>query len=343
MYVPQPEVPADDTNPRGFGEPQWVVDFHTQILQRLRVQVSDARPRAWFLTAKASAREQNRDLVHEWLSSHLDRASELVVKDPRLAWFLPLWQSSAIRYGAKPSFVTMLRPPAEVVGSKQIYYGGRTDDLNRTAAWLNMMLHTERATRGSQRAFVRYHDLLDDWTTPVFRVGETLDLQAVRDADFGAIRRVHRLVDPALHRVRQTLDDVDLPAQLRELTEETWRSLDSLADPGADTTAAHTDLDALRLAYIKLYEEAEGIAMSSVLMARPPRPRQAPAVSEGADLSVESEVSVSHDTRPEAATSRLRESDSGREVSLSHRVRAAIPVSWRRAFRRVVPRRDSAP
>ena len=28
--VPQPEVPADDTNPRGFGESQWVVDFHTQ-------------------------------------------------------------------------------------------------------------------------------------------------------------------------------------------------------------------------------------------------------------------------------------------------------------------------
>ena len=24
---------ADDTNPRGFGEPRWVVDFHTRLMQ----------------------------------------------------------------------------------------------------------------------------------------------------------------------------------------------------------------------------------------------------------------------------------------------------------------------
>ena len=32
----QPEVPADATNPRGFAESQWVVDFHTRLLQRRR-------------------------------------------------------------------------------------------------------------------------------------------------------------------------------------------------------------------------------------------------------------------------------------------------------------------
>src|ERR671914_378348 len=43
MHVPQPEVAADETNPKGFGEPQWVVDFHTELLQRCNVQVSDSR------------------------------------------------------------------------------------------------------------------------------------------------------------------------------------------------------------------------------------------------------------------------------------------------------------
>ncbi|MGZ4640147.1 MAG: sulfotransferase family protein, partial [Actinomycetes bacterium] len=28
FHVPQPEVDADSTNPKGFGEPRWVVDFH---------------------------------------------------------------------------------------------------------------------------------------------------------------------------------------------------------------------------------------------------------------------------------------------------------------------------
>ena len=30
FHIPQPEVQADDTNPRGFGEPRWVVDFHSR-------------------------------------------------------------------------------------------------------------------------------------------------------------------------------------------------------------------------------------------------------------------------------------------------------------------------
>ncbi len=47
---------------------------------------------------------------------------------------------------------------------------------NGTAAWVNMMLHTERATREGTRAFVRYDDLLTDWTVPVFRLGQELDV-----------------------------------------------------------------------------------------------------------------------------------------------------------------------
>src|SRR5688500_1988807 len=47
FYVPQPEVPADETNPRGFAESQWVVDFHTRLLRSAGVEMSDGRPGAW--------------------------------------------------------------------------------------------------------------------------------------------------------------------------------------------------------------------------------------------------------------------------------------------------------
>ena len=33
LHVPQPEVGSDATNPKGFGEPQWVVDFHDELLE----------------------------------------------------------------------------------------------------------------------------------------------------------------------------------------------------------------------------------------------------------------------------------------------------------------------
>ena len=34
LYIPQPEVEADSTNPRGFFESRWVVDFHKRQLDR---------------------------------------------------------------------------------------------------------------------------------------------------------------------------------------------------------------------------------------------------------------------------------------------------------------------
>ena len=126
---------------------------------------------------------------------------ELVIKDPRAAWFLGLWRAAADRCDATSSYITMLRPVTEVVGSKQQYYGkmGAGSDqgaITRTAAWINMMLHTERATRGQQRAFVRYGDLLDDWTQPVFALGEAFDLAGVKTAMAVDIAEVHRFIDP---------------------------------------------------------------------------------------------------------------------------------------------------
>ena len=85
-------------------------------------------------------------------------------------------QLRAMRSEAEAGYVTMLRPVTEVVGSKQRVYDARTSEVHRTAAWVNMMLHVERSTRGSSRAFVRYHDMLDDWTVPVFGLGQRFDL-----------------------------------------------------------------------------------------------------------------------------------------------------------------------
>ena len=59
-----------------------------------------------------------------------------MVKDPRLAWFLGLWQSAALRCEAAPAYVTLLRPVTEVVGSKQRYYATRFGEIDRTAAWV---------------------------------------------------------------------------------------------------------------------------------------------------------------------------------------------------------------
>jgi len=268
MHVPQPEVAADETNPKGFGEPQWVVDFHHELLGRCNVQVSDARPSAWYETGKLGTFGPLRMRLHEWLETQFAEAPELVVKDPRLAWFVGLWRSAALRCDAAPAYVTMLRPVTEVVGSKQRYYTTKFGEVQRTAAWVNMMLHTERATRGSQRAFVRYADMLRDWTIPVHRIGREFDIAAIEGATANQVRAVHEFIDPKLRRVQLTWDDIAVPPRLREIAEETWQHLDKLADEGGDTPDIHDRLDELRSAYAELYDEAEAIASSSALAAR---------------------------------------------------------------------------
>jgi hypothetical protein len=325
LHVPQPEVAPDETNPKGFGEPAWVVEHHDRLLREALVQVSDARPDAWFETGRVSTREQERIKTAEWLEGHFAVNPELVVKDPRLSWFLSLWRVAAIRTGATPVFATMLRPPAEVVGSKQTYYSNRLGSAHLAASWLNMLLHTERATRDSVadggRAFVRYADLLDDWTKTCMRVGETLGLQHVLHAKSEAIRDGHRFVDPNLRRMTQTLEDLKLPPRLHELTAETWAELNKLAEPDGDTPAVHDALDQLREAYVDLYETSEAISRSSVVAAeqRTRRDLKGPGRQGGPGRQPAASAPSTVDKIP-------------------HGLRAAIPPSVRRGLRKAVGR-----
>src|SRR5690606_29426317 len=116
------------------------------------------------------------------------------------------------------------------------YYANKLGSAHLAAGWVNMLLHTERATRGdagagSGRTFVRYADLLTDWVRTTTDMAEHLDLRAVLHADSENIREVHRFVDPNLRRVTVTLADLGLPQRLHELTQETWDQLNLLTDP----------------------------------------------------------------------------------------------------------------
>ena len=270
LHVPEPEVVADRSNPRGFGEPQWVVDFHDTLLHRVNVHPGDARPGAWFDAGRAGTREWNRSDLAAWLQEQFAVSDSLVVKDPRISWFLGLWRVAAVRNGASTSTITMLRHPAEVVGSKNTYYGGKLGDISRLAGWTNMMLFTERATRSSPRSFVRYHDLLADWTSSVVRVGDELEIDRIQHAGTRAMQEIHQFVDPQLHRVRASWQDLAVPPALREIAEETWAQLNVLAEPGqSGRTAVYDTLDELRRAYGDLYAQAEALAGSSIEAAGP--------------------------------------------------------------------------
>jgi hypothetical protein len=280
FHIPRPEVKANDTNPRGFGEPRWVVDFHTRMLRAKRVTVNDSRPAAFAKTTAAGDEPGARAELREWLAGEMREADDVLVKDPRTAWFLPLWTGCARELGVPTSFVTMLRHPAEILESARKSYGERQTAASRIAAWINVTLETERSTRGSARAFVRYEDLLADWRREVTRVGELLDVPSLATIEPERAAGVDAFVDPTLHRNRVRWEDVDVPGSLRDMAEAVWRALQPLADPGGDSAETHAALDRCREHYVAFYADAEAIAQSTVLAARP-RKKQPAAASDG--------------------------------------------------------------
>jgi hypothetical protein len=258
FHIPQPEVKADETNPRGFGEPRWVVDFHTRLLQQRSITVNDARPAALEIAHRPTPRAERQ--LRDWLEQQFAVAPALVVKDPRTVWFLPLWRSAA--GDAATSFLTMLRHPAEVVTSARKYYGTHQTAASRTGAWISLILETERFTRGKPRAFVRYEDLLADWQGEIRRAGAALGLPELASAERSPA--VDGFVDPALHRNRVGWDALDVPADIRELADHVWEELGRLPAGDEDPAA----LDAAREAYVAMYDEAEALAYSSIGAAR---------------------------------------------------------------------------
>jgi hypothetical protein len=281
FHIPQPEVQADDTNPRGFGEPRWAVDFHRKLMSKARVTVFDSRPAAWDATAKAGDEPAAQADLRGWLGEQLAQADAVVVKDPRIGWFLPLWQRSAGELGVPTSFVTMLRHPAEILASAKRSYGDWQTDASRAASWINEMLEIERGTRGSRRVFVRYQDLLADWSGEAARAGDEADLPLLRGLDRARFPQVDEFVDPTLHRNRGGWDGLDVPPRVTELADEVWVQLNLLADPGADATAVATRLDALHQRYRALHDEAEAIAQSSITAVKPRRKKPAPQAAQG--------------------------------------------------------------
>jgi hypothetical protein len=322
FYVPQPEVPADETNPRGFAESRWVVDFHTRLLEKAQVQVADARPAAWARTANAELEENVRLQLHGWLEEQFAEADDIVIKDPRLPWFLPLWQRCAEGLGVPPRVVTVLRHPATVVDSKLRWYGGWEGGVDRAAGWLNVTLFTERATREVPRVFVRYDDLLDDWTRTVAHVGQALDLSVVRDAPASSMRETYAFVDRTLSRSHATWDDFKVPESLRTRADEVWELMSRLADAGGrDDESVWEALDAARAAYVALYEESEAIARSSIAAARRRAAARPGPTGRGAEQS------------PVVRMSRR----------IPKRVRHMVPLRWRKKIAGGRDARSGAP
>lgn len=261
-HVPQPEVPASERNAKGHFEPRWVIEFHKRLMRGALVRPSDGSPRAEERLAALLEDGALEGELRAWLAEQAE--PQVVVKDPHAAWVLPLWRRAAEGAGRELKILTALRHPAEVVGSQDRTWGeGRRTDAERrvketsnTAAWLNVALVTEAGSRGAQRAFIRYDDLLADWRPALRRVSDQLALELPLEEERG----LDEFLDPGMRRSQLTWDDIVLPGWLRDLAENTWQRLGALVDDPADP-AVPALMDATRATYDAHYAEAVAVSL----------------------------------------------------------------------------------
>ena len=249
-YIPQPEIPPNEANPRGYFEPKWTVEFQKKILADAGVRTLDARPEAYDLMQPTCAKAEFRDELHEWFSTQL-LGRQIVVKDPRCFWLRNLWVPVAQDLGVETRFLTMLRHPAEVVGSRDMHYLKNADDARRLAretgnlgGWINVALTNERVNRGSGRAFLHYTDMNTDWRAAMLQAADHLGLEYDTDLRSGDRHAIDDFIDVSLHRSQLTWDDLDVPKQLVEIAETVWNNLDTLSkDPqNADAMASNDEM-----------------------------------------------------------------------------------------------------
>jgi len=260
-HIPKPEVSANRSNPRGFGEPRWAVDFHNDLLKRVDVVVEDGRPEAWDLTARLADEPDVVDALTGWLDMQFGEADRLVVKDPRLAWFFELYRVAATRLDADLRVATMLRDPAEVMKSREIAYGTRTGNTTRIIGWANMMLGIEARTRDLPRATLSYPELLSDWRAAIGQAEKALGLGLVSDASEEAVAAADDLVDPGLRRSIIDWDELGLPPRVRHLTSRVYETYGRLVGTTPEAQAeVRAELDALGAEFVDYYDECFDVA-----------------------------------------------------------------------------------
>ncbi|HET7385992.1 MAG TPA: hypothetical protein VFJ19_04930 [Nocardioidaceae bacterium] len=278
-HIPQPEVVADTSNPRGFGEPRWAVDFHNALLRSVGVGPEDARPQAWSLAADAAARDSAYTDLRGWLAEQFAVSDRVVVKDPRLGWFLELYAKAAGDLSARLSVVTMVRHPAACIKSRELAYGTGSTAATRTAGWLNVMLFTELHTRELSRALVGYDELLGDWRSTMRTASARLDLPLL-DVEPERLAEADTLVDPSLRRAAPAWSELGVRPDLQAVAERAYAALRDLARSDHDNTAGDpaellAALDAVREDYCDYYANAESVARASIAAARNAERRKA--------------------------------------------------------------------
>jgi O-antigen biosynthesis protein len=162
-------LPAKEDNTAGFWELEEIVKVHDELLASLGLSwhTTETLPANWWEDPKVSAFKVR---LIDVLRREFGNAEFVCLKDPRMSRLVPLWRSIFDEMSWTPHYLLTLRNPLEVAQSLSARHGFHV--CKSHLLWLRHVLEAERWTRGQQRAYVSYEQLMANWRaamTPAWR------------------------------------------------------------------------------------------------------------------------------------------------------------------------------
>lgn len=210
--LPKGVMLAHEDNPSGFWEAQRITDLNDEILQVLDSEWDDVfafRPKQYL---------SNFDQYYvgravELLQQEFGDSELIALKDPRISVLTTFWDRALREAGYSTHYIVMVRNPLEVAESLRV-----RDAFPREKSlllWSSYMIAADRDTRGHDRTFVSFEQLMAEWRAVRDRIQVETGIPFPRDTAAAAIE-IDRFLDRRLRHHRVASDDLQSRADVTE-------------------------------------------------------------------------------------------------------------------------------
>jgi hypothetical protein len=159
------------------------------------------------------------------LNEQYGDAQLIVIKDPRMCRFMPLYEHALTNLGFTPRFLLMHRNPLAVTASLN-KRNGMTPGF-AGLLWLRHTLDAVEASDGHPRCFLSYERFLDDWRSETSRVASELAVEWP-PAGEAAADSIDRYLRRDLQHHAPSLADLEADERVNDWVKEAYRALLSL-------------------------------------------------------------------------------------------------------------------
>jgi len=160
-------------NETGFWEPADAVHINEELLASVGSNWIDSS-RFPIESVPAEAIRDFKSKARDLISLQYRTSELLVLKDPRISRFFPLWRDVLSEENYTTYAVLTLRSPWECAKSLQARNEYPLDA--GLVSWLRYELQAEYDSRAVRRCTVMYSDLLADWRSTVGRISASLKI-----------------------------------------------------------------------------------------------------------------------------------------------------------------------